>query len=298
MKKLNKSIQFIILTCAVSWAIAGAAIFLGLRDTQGLKYVIFGACYMMLPAVCAIILQVIHKEKPFSNLNVSFRFNRWFIVAGLVPFIYSFMTIGINLLFPNVSFSANSEGFLSSLPAEQAEIAARQLAQFPPMVFLLITLVQALIAAYTINAVFAFGEELGWRGYMLNTLKNKKLIPASLLVGSVWGLWHFPLILIGHNYPQHPVAGVGMMVILCILLSPMMTYIVIKSKSVITAAILHGSNNAIAAVSVVYIAGGNDLTNGITGIAGFIALLLTNIAFYLYDKYITKENIFTKTVNL
>ena len=30
--------------------------------------------------------------------------------------------------------------------------------------------------------------------------------------GVIWGFWHAPLILNGHNYPQHPVVGVFMMV--------------------------------------------------------------------------------------
>ena len=301
---MKKSIQYIILTCAVSWAAAGVAILLGLRggqraiySVQGLIYTFFAAAYMLLPAICAVILQLIHKEKPFRNLNISFKLNWWFLVAGIVPFIYTFMALGISLLFPNVSFSATAEGFLSSLPAEQAdiaELAAQQISKFPPVVFLLIQIANALIAGYTINALFGLGEELGWRGYLLKALQNKKLLPASLIIGTVWGLWHFPLILLGHNYPQHPVAGVGMMVIWCILLTPMMIYIVIKSKSVITAAIFHGTNNAICGITVFYLSGGNDITNGVTGIAGFIALLLVNLAFYLYDKFITKENIFTR----
>jgi membrane protease YdiL (CAAX protease family) len=176
------------------------------------------------------------------------------------------------------------------------ELVTQQLSMFPPVVFLLIQVASALIAGYTINAVFGLGEELGWRGYLLKALRDKKFLPVSLIIGTVWGLWHFPLILLGHNYPQHPIAGVGMMIIFCILLTPMMIYIVIKSKSVITAAIFHGTNNAIAGIAVLYLVGGNDITNGVTGIAGFIALLLVNIAFYLYDKYVTKENVFTKTI--
>jgi membrane protease YdiL (CAAX protease family) len=198
-KQMKKSIQFIVLTCAVSWLVAGMAILLSIRDIHGLVYTVFAATYMLLPAVCAIILQAIHKEKPFSNLHVSFRLNRWFFIAGIVPFIYAFITLGINLLFPNVSFSITYEGFLSLLPAEQAELAKQQLLRFPPVIILLIHLVQALIAGYTINAVFAFGEEFGWRGYLLKTLHNKKLLHASLIIGTVWGLWHFPLILLGHT---------------------------------------------------------------------------------------------------
>ena len=294
---MKKTIQFIVLTCVVSWAIGGTAILLGMREAKGLTYTVFAATYMLLPAVCAIILQVIHKEKPFSNLNVSFRLNWWFLTAGLVPVLFAFIALGISLLLPDVSFSANYEGVLSALSAEEAALAAEQLSRFSPGVFLLIQLVSALFAGYTINAVFAFGEELGWRGYLLKALEGKKLLPVSLITGIVWGLWHFPLILIGHNYPQHSTAGVGMMVILCILLSPVMTYIVIKSKSVITAAIFHGTINAVAGISILYLVGGNDLTNGVTGIAGFAALLLINLAFYLYDKYVTKEDLFTKAIN-
>ena len=217
-------------------------------------------------------------------------------MAGIVPLIYSFLALGINILFPNVSFSAAYEGILSSLPAEQAELAMRQFSRYPPALFLLLQIVNSLIAGYTINAVLGFGEEMGWRGYLLKELCNKKLIPASFIIGIVWGLWHFPLILIGHNYPQHPAAGVVMMVIFCILLTPMMIYIVKKSKSLITAAIFHGTNNAIAGISLLYLVGGNDITNGITGIAGFIALLLTNLLLFLFDKYVTKENIFTEVI--
>src|SRR5690554_464161 len=293
---MKKGIQFIVLTCLVSWTIAGVAIGLGLHEAKGLSYTVFAATYMLLPAICVIILQKLHKEKLFSNLNISFRFNRWFLVAGVIPILYAFITLGINLFFPNVSFSVNYEGLLSSLPAEQATLVAERLSKFPPVVFLLINLVQVIIAGCTINAFFAFGEELGWRGYLLKALKGKKFLSVSLITGFIWGLWHFPLILIGHNYPQHPIAGVGMMTIWCILLSPVITYIVIKSKSVITAAIYHGTLNAIAGIGVLYLVGGNDLTNGVTGIAGFITLLLINIAFFFYDRYITKENIFTKEI--
>jgi uncharacterized protein len=293
---MKKSIQYIILCCTFSWVIAGTAILLGLRITQNIAYTIFGSFYMLLPAICAVVLQLIHKEKTFSNLGFSFRFNRWFLIAGIVPFVYTFITMGINLLFPNITFSASYEGFLSGLPAEQAELALKQLSRFPPIIFFILQVISALVAGYTINAIFALGEELGWRGYLIKALNNKKLLPVSLIIGAVWGLWHFPLILIGHNYPEHPAAGVGMMIIFCILLSPIMIYIVIKSKSVITAAIFHGINNAIGKITALNIVGGNDLINGLCGLAGFFTLLLVNIVFFLYDKYITKENIFTKII--
>jgi len=294
---MKKAKQFIVLTCAVSWAAAGAAILFGLRIENAMSYTVFASVYMLLPAICAITLQVIHKKKPFGNLKISFRPNWWFLIAGVTPIVYTFLTLGVNLLSPNISFSGAAEGFLASLPPEIAESAGQQLSQFSPAVFLLLQIVNALIAGYTINAFFAFGEELGWRGYLLRELSDKKFLHVSLITGIVWGLWHFPLILLGHNYPEHPVAGVGMMIIWCVLLSPVMTYITVKSKSVVTAAFFHGTLNAIAGIGGLFLIGGNDLTNGVTGVAGFLTLLLVNYVFYLYDKHITKESIYTRAIS-
>ena len=137
-----------------------------------------------------------------------------------------------------------------------------------------LSLIQGLIAGITINAVAAFGEELGWRGFLLHEFRNMKFLKASLIIGFIWGIWHAPMILMGHNYPQHPEAGILMMTIFCMLLSPLLMYITIKAKSVIAAAIAHGTMNAIAGISVMMIKGGNDLNAGITGLAGFIAIIV------------------------
>ncbi|MDR2813650.1 MAG: CPBP family intramembrane metalloprotease, partial [Prevotellaceae bacterium] len=153
-------------------------------------------------------------------------------------------------------------------------------------------------AGCTINAFFALGEELGWRGYLLTALSGKKFWTASLIIGAIWGIWHFPLILLGHNYPQHPVIGVFMMVIWCVLLTPTFTYIALKSKSTVAAAIYHGTLNAIAGISALYVVGGNDLTNGTTGLAGFIALAIITFGFLLYDRYVTKEKIFFSKIQV
>lgn len=73
-------------------------------------------------------------------------------------------------------------------------------------------------------------------------------------------------------------------------------YITIKAKSVIAAAIAHGTMNAIAGISVMMIKGGNDLNAGITGLAGFIAIIVFVALIFVYDMYISKNKIFTSKI--
>ena len=44
----------------------------------------------------------------------------------------------------------------------------------------------------------AMGEELGWRGFALPLLQRERsALGVSLVLGAIWGLWHFPLYLVG-----------------------------------------------------------------------------------------------------
>lgn len=74
-----------------------------------------------------------------------------------------------------------------------------------------------------------------------------------------------------------------MMMLFNLLLAPIFSYIRIKSKSVIAAGIIHGSLNSTAALAVIMTEGGNELTIGVTGAAGFIVLLIVNLGIILFD---------------
>ena len=75
-----------------------------------------------------------------------------------------------------------------------------------------------------------------------------------------------------------------MMTILCILLAPIFSYIRLKSGSVIAASILHGTLNGLGGLHNTILKGGSDLTNGITGVAGFIVLIIVNLLLYLFER--------------
>lgn len=53
-----------------------------------------------------------------------------------------------------------------------------------------------------------FGEELGWRGFMVTRLRTERsLRDTSVIVWLVWGCWHLPLFWIVANFRDFGVAG-------------------------------------------------------------------------------------------
>jgi membrane protease YdiL (CAAX protease family) len=262
---------------------------------------ILAVTYMFIPMISVILVEkVIHKEQLQHNLLISFKINRWFFFAWLITPIISFLTLGISLLLPGVNFSPEMTGMinrykdiLSAEQMEQIKISIETMPFHP----IWMALLQGLIAGVTINAIAGFGEELAWRGFLLKSFKQMNFFQASVTIGLIWGIWHSPLILMGHNYPDHPVFGVLMMTIWCILLTPLFLYVTIKAKSVIAAAIMHGTLNGTAGIALIVIEGGNDLTIGMMGLAGFISLMIFISALFVYDSRISKEKIMTNRIS-
>ncbi len=91
--------------------------------------------------------------------------------------------------------------------------------------------------------IIAFGEEYGWRGYLQTELTRLGRIRGVFLLGVIWGIWHWPVIWMGYNYPGQPLVGSILMVFVCILLAYFLAYAVFKSNGIWTAAYLHALNN-------------------------------------------------------
>ena len=285
---------FILWTFLCSWLFVFLFLSLG-GQWNSTGSLIVSVIYMFIPMTVALILYRFKYHEPvISRLQVKFHLNRWFLVAWLIPPILAFVTFGVNLLFPQVSYSPGMAGmferFSHLLTPEKLEQMKVQAENFPVSP-IWIALGQGLIAGITINAVAGFGEELGWRGFLQHELAPIGFWRSSLIIGSIWGFWHAPLILQGHNYPQHPIVGVVMMIVWCMLLTPLMSYIRIKAKSVITAAIFHGTLNGTVGLAIMYLQGGNDLTTGMTGFAGFLVLILAIVGMNIYDRYFATERI-------
>jgi membrane protease YdiL (CAAX protease family) len=114
-----------------------------------------------------------------------------------------------------------------------------------PNAFLVLGAFQTVVLYPFLAIVIAFGEEYGWRGYLQSELLKLGRMRGVLLIGVIWGVWHWPIILMGYNYPGHPLLGILLMTLYTIGLGIVLTYAVLKSGSVLLAAFLHALNNQV-----------------------------------------------------
>ena len=145
-------------------------------------------------------------------------------------------------------------------------------------------LLTAVVAACTLNLPSMLGEELGWRGYLFHATRGWRSGARVLFTGVIWGLWHAPLILMGHNYPGYPVIGIGLMVVFCTLLALLFDWSRSRSRCVWGPCVLHGIINGSAGLFALFSAGGHSLVNSPVGIAGFIALAMLAVVVLLLDR--------------
>jgi uncharacterized protein len=107
------------------------------------------------------------------------------------------------------------------------------------------TLLLELAATLVISSAFSLGEEIGFRGYLLPRLVHLGTTRGLVLAGLMFGIWHFPLMLLT---PLYPVLGNWLIVgpiVLATLTAAGVFYgfFQLSSGSVWPATIAHGAVN-------------------------------------------------------
>ena len=82
------------------------------------------------------------------------------------------------------------------------------------------------------------GEDSGWSYFLKNVLIKIPTLQRSMIIGTIWELWHFTNRTAHRRIPQ-AVIGVGIMIVILIALTYLMSKLTDRTKSLITAVTLH-----------------------------------------------------------
>ncbi|QRN83080.1 CPBP family intramembrane metalloprotease [Chloroflexota bacterium] len=295
---LNKKDQtqiwiFLGITFGISWLTA-LVIYLtgGLQNSPmlaiegaqiSLAYLLLATAYMFGPAIGNILTRLItHEGKANLLLEPKFDHGRWvyWLLAWFLPGVLTILGAAFFfLIFPK--YYDPQLGIIT----QQLEAAGSTTTASPWTIVILQTL-QAMLLAPVLNAISTFGEEFGWRGYLQPKLMPLGARKAVLLTGVIWGVWHWPIILMGYNYGLDyvgaPLLGPLAMTLFTISLAVIFGWLSIKAQSVWPAVIGHGALNGIAAIGILLVKGSPSSLLGPapTGVIGGLAMILLAVALF------------------
>ncbi len=281
----SKRITFyLIITFVLTYAVEIGIIAPWIRGGDSTKAAIAQsliAGVMFIPAIAVIITRLITREGFRNSLLVlSVKSNlRFYLIAWFGPAVLTLLGAVLYFLINPGTFDLSMGFLLDTYKNAGIDADANQL-----KISLLSQMLMGLVLGPLMNFINCFGEEWGWRGYLLPKMKEKfNILPVLLINGVIWGLWHAPLTVLGHNYGTgyagYPFTGILAMCIFCITLGTIFSYITIKSKSCVPAIFAHGSLNALAASGIYFTSdGGNPFIGPApTGIIGGIGFLILAI---------------------
>ena len=233
----KRVILFVAIVFPLSWLIDLVNWLLGGTDNL-IMFTVLMVVAMFVPAIgAAIIMQFVTKEK-LRDAGMKWGKKRYILKAYLLMLAIALVTYGLTLAVGwgrGDSDASTIKEFLDTLG-----IAAN----IPSSVLLGVTGFTVLFTGVIVNTTYAFGEEFGWRGFLLPNLLHLGRLKACLISGTIWGVWHTPLILMGHLYPDHSVLGILMITVMCIFLGIIFGWLTIASGSLMPAIVAHAALNA------------------------------------------------------
>jgi membrane protease YdiL (CAAX protease family) len=268
-------IVFTVLACGLAWLVA-LPLWLGDGLAEPFAGVILPVM-MLTPAVAALIVTFTMRT-PARGRRARFlglwplrpaKRIVWLLVAAwLVPPLLVAASILVSAALGFVQLDLTFGAF-----AVELEKALPPGSPVPPVGVVVFAQIAMIPLAALLNAIPAFGEELGWRGWLVPTLRPLGTWPALLISGAIWGVWHSPVILLGYNFGRTDVTGVLLMIGGCVAWGILLGWLRLRSASVWPAVIAHGALNAAGGLIVIFAAAQPDLgLAGPLGVAGWIVL--------------------------
>lgn len=271
---------FILFAFVISWAI-----WLGLA-ALGVSFTVRTAIGMFGPALSAVLVRLIRREG-FGDAGLRLRARgrkgawRMYVAAYVVPPIIIALSIGLVMLvgLQHWALADNMQKMGGAITKALSSTGQSLPKGFTTRELVVIDIVAQTALAFTFgilfNMIFTFGEEFGWRGYLLPRLAPLGGVPAAIITGIVWGLWHAPLIILyGYNYPGHPWLGVVMMVVFTIALGMIFAWLRFRSGSVWPSTLSHAAFNAQAGFGALLLTPADSLLRAPIGLIGLVPMII------------------------
>lgn len=248
---------YFLLAFGLAWLCQVYGSLLLLRDGNAAVYRALLSVSMFCPLVAVLAVKRIVLHQP-TGIGWKVRGKRrYWLAAWFGPAVFTVLAALLYFAVFSSRLDLSGSWLVTAYGGEMDAETLRSQLGVSSLSYLLQTGLFAITLAPPINMLFAVGEEAGWRGYMMPQLKERfGLLNGRLLGGVIWGVWHWPIMLLtgyeyGTNYLGAPVLGLVVWCVVCFALNTLLDWLYEKTGCIWVSAIAHGAFNAVAALFTV-----------------------------------------------
>lgn len=241
----------------LAWLLQVYASLLLIRDGNAVAYQTLLAVSMFCPLAAVLLVKKVFLHQPTGIGWKAQGKRRYWLTAWFAPAVFTVLAAVLYFaVFPS-RLDLSCSWLVTAYGGEMDAATLRSQLGVSNVSYILQTGLFAITLAPPINMFFALGEEAGWRGYMMPCLKERfGLLNGRLLGGVIWGVWHWPIMLLtgyeyGTNYLGAPVLGLVVWCVVCFALNTLLDWFYEKTGCIWVPAIAHGAFNAIASIAQV-----------------------------------------------
>ncbi len=259
-KNAKGIIAFLLIAFGIAWLDLLVMWLAGVGSTEGAGatqpdplFIVMGLPFTFAPAIAAFVVRKWVTREGFADAGLKLRLRKgwpYYLSTLLLPIIVVPIAVALWAVVKTV----------------QPDLSVLSLESVLPM------LVMALVMP-----LFYFGEEFGWRGYLQLRLAPGRPLVAAVLTGLIWGVWHYPMLLLGFLGSENKLAlGLLIYPINLAFISIFLGWLQARSRSVWPVCLAHAVEDSITSGMLGLLMAGVPLILawGGFGMAGFAVLSL------------------------
>jgi uncharacterized protein len=244
---------FLLITFGGTWGVWGIAWLFGVF-TPGPVGQIVVALGAFAPAIAAIIVRRFVTREGFADAGLRLQLrNGWpyYLFAWLIPLPVVAAIVALSAVLHIVS----------------ADVIVQRATTAPAALPL------AALGGALISAPLFWGEEFGWRSYLQLRVSSHPPY-AAILTGLIWGVFHYPVILVGFEGYENVLLGLAVFPVSTVLLSIIFAWLRLKSGCVWVTCLAHAATNGVGGglTAYMFLSGGHFLLTSYLGVLGWVPL--------------------------
>ena len=270
----KRIVTYLLITFTLAFA-SYALIALGREDGGGLGP--WAILLQWAPAIGAFATLLIY-QRNIRGLGFGLGRGRYLVLSYFLP-------LAVLLVTYTVIWLLGLGGFSLEPAFEEAASSIGITSISNPILLLLVIIVVTGTAGVLLAAVFALGEEIGWRGFLVPELaKTRSFTGVALLSGAIWAAFHFPFVFIfGAERAATPIPyQLLVMTIQAIAIGTVVAWLRLKSGSLWTAVIFHAVLNPFGQGLFTQLTVNTELTPYIAGEQGLALAISWSIVAFLF----------------